>query len=134
MERTAQCGCGQLKVVVSGDPQVTYACHCDYCQKATGSIAAFGAVFREEDFIAFEGDTSEFGDFSDWPGANKTFCPNCGTTVHWVNPMAFPGMRLVAIGCFSDPEFPAPQLQVQTKYRHSWCGDFEGAAVSRDFY
>lgn len=133
MERKAQCGCGNLKLVVSGDPQMSFACHCDYCQQASGSIAVFGAVYREEDFISFEGDVSVFSDFPKWPGAEKSFCPKCGTTVHWINPAAFPGMRMVAIGCFADPLFPAPELQVQTQYRHAWCGDFDGATVNKAF-
>lgn len=112
---------------------MSYACHCDYCQRATGSIASFGAVYREEDFVSFEGTESEFSDIPKWPGAKKHFCSHCGTTVHWVNPTAFPGMRMVSIGCFADPNFPVPAVQVQTQYRHPWCGDFSGAAVSEEF-
>lgn len=133
MNREAQCGCGNLKVVVSGDPQMSYACHCDYCQKSTGSIASFAAVYQEEDFVSIEGEASEFSNFPNWPGAKKHFCSNCGTTVHWINPNAMPGMRMVSIGCFADPTFPNLTVQVQTKYRHAWCGDFLGAAVSKDF-
>tara|TARA_B110000444_G_C18707046_1_gene531829 strand:- start:190 stop:606 length:417 start_codon:yes stop_codon:yes gene_type:complete len=131
--REARCGCGNLKVVVVGDPVRSYACHCDYCQKASGSIAAFGAVYREEDFLSFVGAETIFDDIPKWPGAKKHFCSKCGTTVHWVNPVAFPGMRMVSIGCFADPHFPGPAAQVQTQYRHAWCGDFRGADVCKEF-
>ena len=53
MEKTAQCACKNVTVIVSGDPQLCFACHCDYCQRATGSIGTFGAVFLEKD-IAVE--------------------------------------------------------------------------------
>jgi hypothetical protein len=133
MERKAHCGCGNVTVTVSGDPQTSFACHCDACQKATGSIANFGVVFREEDFISIEGETTVYGDFPKWPGAEKYFCSKCGTTVHWVNPAAFPGMRLVSLGCFADPSFPAPEVEVQTQYRHLWCKDFVGAQTYEAF-
>jgi hypothetical protein len=133
MKKLAQCGCGDLQVTVIAEPQMTYACHCDYCQRATGSIASFAAVYREQDVITSQGVATEFSDFPKWPGAKKHFCPRCGTTVHWVNPSAFEGMRMVAIGCFSDTQFSAPDVQVQTQYRHDWCPDFAGAAVSKAF-
>jgi len=133
MERQATCGCGNVKVVVKGEPQTCFACHCDFCQKLSGSIASFGAVYKVEDFVSFEGEVSVYDDLPKWPGAARSFCTKCGTTVHWVNPAALPGMRMVSIGCFADPAFPGPEMQVQTKYRHAWCGDFEGAIVNRNF-
>ena len=127
MERKAQCGCGNVTVMVSGDPQICFACHCDFCQRSTGSIGTFGAVYREEDISSIDGETTMRDDFPKWPGLESHFCSNCGTTVHWINPTTFPGMHMVAIGCFADPSFPGPNFTVQTQYRHHWCGEFEGA-------
>lgn len=133
MERKAECGCGNVKVIVKGDPQTCFACHCDYCQKASGSIGTFGAVYREENFVSSEGEVTKFDDLPKWPGSEKYFCSKCGTTVHWKNPAAFPGMHMVAIGCFSDPGFPGPQVTVQTQYRHKWCPGFAGAVEHEAF-
>lgn len=128
MNRMATCACGSVRVSVKGDPQICWVCHCDHCQRMTGSIGLFAAVFREEDVTAIEGETTTHpANQEKWPGAERYFCSRCGTSVHWVNPAAFPGMRLIAIGCFSDPEFPGPKMAMQTKYRHEWCGEFEGA-------
>lgn len=133
MERKAECGCGNVQVVVNGDPQIRFACHCDYCQKASGSLGTFGAVYKEEDFVSIKGETIVFDDLPKWPGFEKHFCKKCGTTVHWINPTAFPGMRMVSIGCFSDPDFPGPEMVVQTQYRHKWCGSFDGASEHEAF-
>ena len=127
MERTAHCACKNVSVIVTGDPRICFACHCDYCQRGTGSIGTFGAAFLEQDIKALDGETTINGDFPNWPGLEKHFCPKCGTTVHWVNPDAFPGMRMVSIGCFADPDFPGPVMVIQSQYRHKWCGSFEGA-------
>ena len=127
MDRKAQCACKNVTVIVAAEPQMCFACHCDFCQRTTGSIGVFGAVFLEGDLKSIEGETTIHNDFPQWPGMEKHFCSKCGTTVHWVNPVAFPGMHLVSIGCFADPDFPGPELVVQTNYRHKWCGSFTGA-------
>ena len=133
MERAAQCACKNVTVVVTGDPQMCFACHCDYCQRATGSIGTFGAVFQEQDVKTLDGETIINDDFPNWPGLEKHFCAKCGTTVHWINPTVFPGMRMVAVGCFADPDFPGPDMVVQTQYRHKWCGSFDGATEHEAF-
>ena len=126
-ERTATCGCGHIKITVKGDPELCWACHCDYCQRLNGSLGTFASVFDDDQVVSTEGDPSVFDDFPDWPGTERYFCPNCSTAVHWINPAAFPGKRLVAIGCFSDKNFPGPAMTVQTQYRHKWCQSFLGA-------
>ena len=112
IQRTATCGCGDIRITVQGDPEACWACHCDYCQRLSGSLGSFASVFD---------------DLPKWPGAQRNFCPKCGTSVHWINPSAFPGKRLIAIGCFADKDFPGPQLSVHTNYRHDWLPSFHGA-------
>jgi hypothetical protein len=132
--RVASCGCGQVRITVEGDPQNCWVCHCDYCQRATGSIGQLAAVYREEDVVSVEGETTTYGDFPKYPGAEKYFCSRCGTGVHWINPAALPGMHMVAIGCFADPDFPGPRTAAQTQYRHSWCPPFASIVESFEVY
>ena len=47
MTRTAQCGCGRVRISVDGEPLLVGACHCDFCQKRTGSIFAVQAYLSE---------------------------------------------------------------------------------------
>lgn len=126
-ERTATCGCGNIRITVKGEPELCWACHCDYCQRLNGSLGTFASVFADEQITAIEGNPSVFDDFPNWPGTERYFCPVCSTTVHWINPKAFPDKRLVAIGCFADKDFPGPTMTAQTQYRHKWCQGFVGA-------
>ena len=50
-ERTASCGCGNIRVTTTGEPLQVYACSCLNCQRETGSVFSY------------------------------EFCPTCGTTV-----------------------------------------------------
>jgi hypothetical protein len=89
-------------------------------------VATLSAIFKEEDVVAISGKTTIY-EPPKWPDAKTHFCSVCGSTVHWVNPGAFPGMHLIAAGCFGDVDFPGPDTVTQTKHRPSWCPEFKGA-------
>ena len=48
-----------------------------------------------------------------------SFCPLCGSTVHWEN-TGFPDIIAIAIGTFADPYFPPPSISVWEECRHAW--------------
>ena len=48
MTRIARCSCGSLRAEVSGDPIHVIACHCDDCQRRTGSVFGAGAYYKKE--------------------------------------------------------------------------------------
>ena len=56
-----------------------------------------------------------------WPAARRYHCAKCGSAVYWVNPDAFPEMRLVSLGCFDDPSAWGLARTVQNQYRPDWC-------------
>ena len=134
MEHTARCACRNVSITLGGEPELCFACHCDYCQRLTGSVALTAAVFNQQSVVSIQGDYSEFDpNLEEWPGCKRYFCPNCASTLHWINPGAFPGMRLVSIGCLSDPDFKGPDFVVQTQYRHKWCTAFDAPKSSEKF-
>ena len=47
MERTAQCHCGQLKAIASGEPDRVYVCHCKACQHRTGAVVHNGSSWQK---------------------------------------------------------------------------------------
>lgn len=48
MQRTGQCHCGSLRVITTGEPDRVYLCHCQACQRRTGTAFHFGATFPKE--------------------------------------------------------------------------------------
>ncbi len=46
MHREAQCSCGQVKLVVDGEPVRIAVCHCYSCQLRTGSALGVQARFN----------------------------------------------------------------------------------------
>ncbi|KAI1190525.1 Mss4-like protein [Nemania serpens] len=45
---TASCLCGSIKVEMRGDPYTSNLCHCSSCQKYTGSVFGWFAVYKAE--------------------------------------------------------------------------------------
>ena len=120
MERVAKCHCGSLSVVASGEPSPVLMCHCELCQRRTGTSYNLGAWYPETD-ISIQGETKLYARTGDTNSLVKFyFCPNCGSNVFWKAPEIQPGKVAVAVGCFADPEFPAPTLSLFGTQRHSW--------------
>ena len=111
MERTAQCHCGALKVITTGEPVQIYLCHCQSCQRRTGSVAHCGARFLKSQ-IRVEGDHKIYtrkGDSGFSPRFH--FCPNCGSNVFTESDRA-PDLCIITVGSFADPDFPAPTASI----------------------
>jgi hypothetical protein len=127
-ERIAECGCGRVKVCVRGAPQVVAVCHCDFCQKHTGSAFRVSSFFRDDQILEITGDAKVYNgleidgvglDGSEEYGTAFHFCGTCGSTVYWVTDL-LPGFHGISVGSFVDPSFPTPTMEVWTELRHHW--------------
>ena len=126
----AQCACKRTSINLAADPVRCFVCHCDYCQRVTGSVGMAAAIFHEKDVVSIEGEFGVFApDMPNFPGTKRYFCENCGGGLHWVNPTAFPGLRLVSLGCFDDPSRWGLTRTVQNQFRPKWCPQLHAAEV-----
>jgi hypothetical protein len=128
--RTASCNCGKLSVTYEGpDPERISLCHCNECQRRTGSVFSVQARLPIEQ-VTIEGKSTTwtFPSGSGKPatfrscdsgGVTYHFCPECGSTVYWEIAVA-PGFLGVAIGAMTDPTFPAPKISGFEEYGHPW--------------
>ena len=137
-ERIAQCGCGRLKVRVRGEPLSVATCHCDFCQKHTGSAFRVSSFFREDQVLEITGEPNVYNGLetdgvgiagSDEIGVAYHFCGTCGSTVYWIWEPGPAGVYGIAVGGFVDPDFPAPTLEVWTDLRHHWVAPIPGAVA-----
>jgi len=118
--RRAQCACGQLSAVCSGEPVRVSVCHCLDCKRRTGSAFSFNARFPEAD-VAIAGRSREFSRIGDDGGrVIYSFCPDCGSTVHYRIDVD-PGLVAVPAGGFADLSFPPPFVSVyHDSRRYPW--------------
>ena len=118
--RAASCRCGQLRATVTGDPVRVSVCHCLDCKKRTGSAFSAQARWPVEQFET-EGQSKTWSQLAD-SGNRIThhFCPECGSTVHYVIEGKFDGLVAIPLGAFDDPYFAAPKFSVWEERKHDW--------------
>jgi hypothetical protein len=119
MERVAECHCGQLKAIATGEPGRVYVCHCKSCQRRTGAVVHSGSRWDKSQ-IRIEGQDKIYGRMADSGFEIRFhFCPNCGSSVFWEGDR-FPDVYGIAVGCFADPDFPAPIYSAYEDAMHPW--------------
>ena len=75
------CLCAAVRYRVQGEPARASVCSCTACQRRTGSLAGFGAYFKEDEVRILRGALKSYEHRSDESGRwlRFEFCPRCGT-------------------------------------------------------
>jgi len=119
MVRIASCCCGALRAEAVGEPALVAACHCEQCQRRTGSAFGISAYFPAER-VRTEGMSRIFARAGqDGRMIEGHFCPQCGTTLYWKAEF-MPGHVGIAAGTFCDPHFPPPTVSAWERSKHPW--------------
>ena len=119
MTRTARCCCGNLQAQTTGEPGFVVACHCQECQRRTGSVFGVGAYFPKAQVTVSGAHKTYIRDGQSGHKLHIRFCPECGTSVYW-EALFRPDYIGVAVGAFADPGFPVPLRSVWEESRHPW--------------
>ena len=98
------CLCSKVRFTVSQPPLRTFACHCTFCQRVTGSAFYAESIFQRDAIQFNDGELRQYAHVSD--GSQKKvfvhFCPVCGTTVG-LTFERWPDMQAISRGCYDDP-------------------------------
>ena len=113
------CLCGDVRYSVSNNPVVTSICHCQQCQKQTGSAFVEVVTVNEGDFLV-QGKLASFTYAGD-RGRKKhsKFCPRCRRP-SLSKPRAFPGKVLIMGGTLDDPSWGRPAMAVFCESAQPW--------------
>jgi len=120
MARSARCSCGQLSVVVTGEPQEVLLCHCFECQRYSGSAFGVSTYWPKASVQSITGESKTFRRISDagrW--IERHFCSTCGDTVYWYAEFDIGGIG-IPIGVFADPRSLTPISSYWHRSKHSW--------------
>jgi hypothetical protein len=98
------CLCGKVRFKANGPPLRTFACHCTFCQRVTGSSFYAESLYQLGAVEFNEGELKQFEHRSDGSGKKVYvhFCPTCGTTVG-LTFERWPDIRAISRGCYDDP-------------------------------
>lgn len=111
---TLSCLCSQVRIELANPPEFIHECNCTLCTKTGARWAYF-----HPSQLTVEGATNGYCRADkDEPAADVRFCPNCGSTTHFVltesaaskfgNSLAGVNMRLVDEGLLAGIELRYP--------------------------
>ena len=119
MKQAGGCHCGAVRYAVSKEPELTFYCHCQDCQKTTGS--PFSVEMRlEESAFEFEGELSSYTVTGDSGKAvNRWHCSTCFSGVY-LTCDSDPGYVFLKVGTLDDPAWASPEMHIYTATCQPW--------------
>lgn len=125
-ERSGGCLCGAVRFVARGAPVRSPICHCQTCQKNTGSPFLAAQVFKGGQ-VEISGELKKFKA----PEIDRCFCPECGSLVCLMRPGR--EERILMLGCFDEPPPFKPDYELFIKRRHAWLPEFPGTTRYEEY-
>ncbi|MGE0626153.1 MAG: GFA family protein [Pseudomonadales bacterium] len=116
---TGHCLCGKVRYTVRGDPVIVAHCHCDDCQRLTGSGHSTGAMYPVGS-ISLDGKVTEYELISESGNrVTRVFCSGCGSPILGRN-SGIEGFATLSLGTMDDSTDLVPGVAVFTRNRKPW--------------
>ena len=113
---TGGCLCGDVRIVVTGDPYRVGVCHCLDCRKHHGAIF-FAAGMFPQDSVQVDGETRDY--------EGRHFCPRCGSSVFNRH-----GDEVeVHLGALDATDQLTPTYECWSIRRERWLPEFPGSRL-----
>ncbi|GHD44088.1 GFA family protein [Marinobacter persicus] len=133
-DHSGSCLCGTVRFEVYGDFDSFYLCHCQHCQKDTGSAYAANLFSRSAQLNWLAG-ADAVASFT-LPGTrhSKSFCKQCGSALPNTQ---LAGALVVPAGCLDTEISVLPTAQIFSSSRAGWeralgeVPEFEGLPPER---
>ncbi|MGD8207892.1 MAG: GFA family protein [Thiohalocapsa sp.] len=113
------CHCGAVRYAFGEAPEFTFYCHCNDCQKTTGSPFSIELMLRDETFSV----TGELGTYvvegDSGKPVTRSFCTKCGSGVY-LECASDPGYVFVKVGTLDDASWVEPQMHIYTASKQPW--------------
>ncbi len=107
-EGGCHCGAVRFAVETAGDTEPsprTALCHCADCRRCAGAPAVGWTAVASSTFTVLQGTPAVYRSSE---LAERSFCPQCGTGLFYINETVLPGLVDIQTATFDDPDaFPA---------------------------
>ena len=118
-EHQGRCLCGDVRYMATGAPVIVAHCHCEDCQRLTGSGHSTGAMFPDDRF-EITGVVGEYKLKSDNGNVvTRVFCPSCGSPLYGRN-TGMEGFITLSLGTMNDSAAFKPEVTVFARNCKPW--------------
>jgi hypothetical protein len=128
MKITGGCHCGHITYEAEVDPATVRVCHCNDCQKLTGTAFRTNIASLPGTFALKSGPPKIYIKTAE--SGNKrahAFCPECGAPIYATDPGTNPSSYGLRVGSVNQrAEFAPPARQIWCSSALSWSMDISG--------
>ncbi|MEM7432066.1 MAG: GFA family protein [Pseudomonadota bacterium] len=116
------CLCGAIRYQLTAEPMIVHACHCQRCQKRTGSPYAVNAWIEEHHVEVTQGQPrcATVPGFEGGAPNEYWHCTECTATVWTVYTSSPKGSRFIPAGTLDDPAAVSPDVHIFTDSKRPW--------------
>ena len=118
---SGECLCGSVKYSSAAEPIMTAVCHCENCQRQSGSSFSI-IVGVPEDSITFH-QKHTLAEYLDYSAAGqevrRMFCQNCGSPILSLVESA-PGLSIIKAGTLNDTSWLNPTTEFWCNSKNPW--------------
>ncbi len=128
-----RCACGSIRYQLLAPPMIVHCCHCDDCQRLTGSGFVLNAIIETRAIKLLRGEPVP----APVPRENGPHdiyrCPECQTAL-WSRYGRKYDIRFVRVGTLDEPAALEPDVHIYTRWKLKWLKLPKATPAFRDFY
>lgn len=116
-DHCGSCLCGTVSFEVKGEFDSFYLCHCQYCQKDTGSAHAANLFSKSAKLSWLSGSDSVTSFTLSGTHHKKSFCKFCGSALPSIHEL---GLLAIPAGCLDTEVSMSPTAHIFTSCKAVW--------------
>ena len=119
MTITGRCLCGAVTYQCNAEPVLQFNCHCQDCQKSSGSAYA-PIMFFPKASVVIEGTVTYYESLGkSGKPIRRGFCPACGSQL-FGNPEILADFISIRVGTLDDTSIYQPRAEIFTAHAPAW--------------
>ena len=127
------CACGSVRYQLLTRPMFVHCCHCDDCQRLTGSVFVINALIETEAIELLRGKPVAVP-VPRASGPHDIYrCRKCQIAL-WSDYGHTPNVRFVRVGTLDRPGALKPDVHIYTRWKLKWLELPKGTPSFRDYY
>lgn len=130
---SGSCACGSIRYELLAQPMFVHCCHCDDCQRSTGSAFVLNAIIETHAIKVLRGKPVAVP-VPRKNGPHDIYrCPKCQTAV-WSDYGNKANIRFVRVGTLDKPGALEPDVHIYTRTKAKWLTLPKKTPAFRNYY
>lgn len=128
------CACGAVRYRLTSRPMFVHCCHCNVCQRETGTAFALNALIETDRVELISGAPRPVSMPTESGRPHDIYrCPDCRTAV-WSDYGRRGVMSFVRVGTLDEPAAVSPDVHIYTRSKLPWVVLPEGVPAFEVYY